>query len=182
MKRLPLTAPLLLAESEGSKLIMSVAFGMVCALMVLSTSSAQATSSERTPIGKWVATSNTATAITGDLVVTSKATITGSLGIKIKAKPSAEISGSTAYSTGGDSLASLLGVNETDKMQLWPVSSEVVKRKGPNGGLCAKARTKYLVLAIASSGPQKLYVAAFTAKPGPGAKPKALCGTYNYEM
>ncbi len=182
MKRLPLTPPTSLAGPQGSKRRMSAALGMVCTLMVLGASSAQAISSERTTIGKWTATSNTATATTGDLVVTPQSTITGSLGIKIKAKSIAEILGSTSYSTAGDSLATLLGVNVTDKMELWPVSSEVVARKLPNGGFCGKAKTKYLVLAIASSGPPKLYVAAFTAKPGPGAKPKALCGTYNYEI
>lgn len=134
-------------------------------------------------LGRFDAISNTATSITGNLVVTENA-LAFALDQKYETRFLRYVPASDVYAKGAGSWADLQSVPKNAPVELREVAAETVGPKAPNKGLCAPAKTTFVALVSSpdAAGGPALAVAAFKGKtpPGPDAPAADLCGTFRY--
>jgi hypothetical protein len=134
------------------------------------------------PEGAYVAISNTAMGVTGDLTA-SAGTLKFAQGQSYRLEGVATLKGASAYASTQGSFAGLISVPDTADLSLFKVMAEE-PGKARNGGFCGATPTTYLVtyVGVDGSGAAGLFVIAFSGPAAPGASsPEAeLCGTFMY--
>lgn len=132
--------------------------------------------------GSFVAVSNTAMSVTGDVTIAAD-----KLGFALdQSYGTGAATAATAGSAyaGADTWADLFGLTPDTPVEIRPVTAQQVGAKARNGGLCGKAPASYVAIARKAPGTpdELLQIAAFqgTAAPGQGAGADSLCGTFTY--
>ena len=127
--------------------------------------------------GDFSALSTTATAITGDLVITPDRFKFEYQDYRVGLPQQVEAS---SASPSGKSWSELLIVPENAMVLIWPVTDTKIAHDAPNGDLCGGDATRFLVTGTPSKFGDGLQIAAFSGKPDAGIQESEMCGTYNF--
>lgn len=133
--------------------------------------------------GEYTAASNSATSITGDLMVTD-AGIHFALAQDYFTEAAGSAPASADFAAGGGSWASMLAFSGDATIEIRRVISQNVGAAARNGGLCGTDAVTFVALVSApdTAGAPMLRVAAFKGAnpPGPAGALTDLCGVFNY--
>ncbi|UPT61059.1 MAG: hypothetical protein M0D54_11320 [Hyphomonadaceae bacterium JAD_PAG50586_4] len=130
-------------------------------------------------IGNFIATSNTAMSITGDLEAAAEVLSFGR-GFRIEGgRVEAALSPTSELAAGQGSFAEATGSQSIEAMELRQVALVRVAADAPNPSLCGEASPTFIVLA---RGADLLSLLVFSGiePPGAGASATSLCGIFNY--
>jgi hypothetical protein len=129
--------------------------------------------------GRFIAMSNTALALTGDVDVQADA-LGFSKGFRLEGGRVDDVLGpNTDYSAGGGTIADSSGVQNIESVELRRIEATRVAADAPAPQLCSDKPVSHAVLA---NNADTLSVLIFSGAdaPGPNAHDSQLCGIFNY--